>query len=245
MLSDIIHDFEYHSIGPPLPPSNPSALADAAPFDARTTARFTKFLDSPQPPQPRLYRLTFLGVLSTSKSFMEVFTNERDGLWKALLMQLDTHMAVINFYARSHQVPWHEALINYFDKIGDAGEDSAPFRTAVWPADVPTHPLGLDDNIFQGEHPHVFYLRLNGRKGRNRVASGSRKDQMIINIAESVYDERSWPKAAPPTWPANRKYVDHLQNVRNATIGIPANQADDFLRCGSCNKTLLISPAPI
>lgn len=239
LLSDIIQDFEHNTIGPPLPRTGCLALAGAVPFGARTNTRFTKFLNSPQPSQPRLHRLMFMGVLSTSKSFMEVFETERDSLWESLLTQLDTHVAVLTFYARSRRLPWRAALINYFDKIGDAGPDSAPFRSGVWPGDVPGHPLGLSDDIFQDEHPHTFFLRLDGGADQNMVVSGSRKNQPMINIDQSILDRRTWPKTAPPTWPVNRKYPDHPQNVRNATIGIPANQGDDFLRCGGCDQTFV------
>ncbi|KFY18686.1 hypothetical protein V493_08421 [Pseudogymnoascus sp. VKM F-4281 (FW-2241)] len=237
LLSDIVQDFEHSSIGPPTPQVSRLALADAAPFDARTNTRFTQFLTSST--QPRLYILLSLGVLSTSRTFMGVFEHERDGLWKALLTELETYMGFVTFYARSRQLPWREALINYFDKIGDTGPDSAPFRSGVWPSDVPVHPLGLDDDILQGENPHTFYCRLDGGADRNLVSSGSRKNLPIVNIDQSICDRRTWPKATPPTWPANRKYPDHPQNVRNATVGIPASQADDFLRCGICNQTFV------
>ncbi|OBT60725.1 hypothetical protein VE03_09789 [Pseudogymnoascus sp. 23342-1-I1] len=237
VLVEITQDFEYHAIGPPMPRASSSALADAVPFGSRTTARFTRFLNSPQTSQPRLHRLMFLGALSTSNSFMEVFQRERDSLWESLLIQLDKHMTSINFYARSRQVPWSEALIKYFDIIGDTGPDSAPFRSGIWPSDVPVHPLGLDDDIFQGKDAHTFYLRLDGGAGQNLVVSGSRTNQPMINIDGCTFDRRPWPRAAPPTWPPNRTYSDHPQNVRNATVGIPAAQADDFLVCGGCNQS--------
>lgn len=238
-LVEIIQDFEYHSMGPPMPRASSSALADAIPFGSRTTARLARFLSNPQTPQPRLHRLMFLGALSTSNTFMEVFQRERDSLWESLLTHLDTRMAVINFYARSRQIPWHEALIKYFDRIGDTGPDSAPFRSGVWPANVPSHPLGLDDDIFKDKNAHTFYFRLDGGTSQNLVVSGSRVTQPMINIDECAFDRRTWPRAAPPTWPANRTYLDHPQNVRNATVGIPAAQADDFLVCGGCNKTFV------
>lgn len=167
---------------------------------------------------------------------MGVFENERDGIWQALLTELDMHMAVICFYARSRRVLWRETLVNYFNAISDAGPDSAPFRSGVWPADVPIPPLGLSDDIFLDVHPHSFYFRLDGGAGRNLVASGSRANLPMVNIDDSIWDRRTWTKIAPPSWPVNRVYPDHPQNVRNATIGIPANQANDFLRCGGCNK---------
>ncbi|OBT89367.1 hypothetical protein VE02_01397 [Pseudogymnoascus sp. 03VT05] len=201
-LTDIIQDFEYQYVGQPFPRPSTSALADAISFSAGTNTRFTQFLDNPQPAQPRLHRLMYIGALSTSNK----------------------HMAVINFFARSHRLPWKEALIDYFDDIGDTGPDSAPFRNGVWPTGIPVHPLGLDDDIFED---------------MNMVMSGSRKDRPMENIKECVFDRRYWPKTAPPTWPANRTYVGHPQNVRNATAGIPANQADDFLICGYCDRTFV------
>ncbi|ELR09473.1 hypothetical protein GMDG_00655 [Pseudogymnoascus destructans 20631-21] len=237
-LTDIVRDFECQYAGQPFPQAN-SALADAIVFSDRTNTRFTQFLNNSQPPQPRLHRLMYLGALSTSNTFIEVFKNERDGLWKALLIELDKHMAVINFFARSRQLPWKEAIISYFDDISDTGPDSAPFRSGVWPVDVPAHPLGLEDDIFEGVHPHAFYFCLNGGTDRNMVMSGSRKDKPMENIKESAFDRRYWPRTAPPSWPANRTYLDHPQNVRNATAGIPANQADDFLICSDCDETFV------
>ncbi|KFY69934.1 hypothetical protein V499_09610 [Pseudogymnoascus sp. VKM F-103] len=238
-LTDILQDFERQYAAQPLPQTSTSALADAISFSDRTNTRFTQFLNSSQPPQPRLHKLMYLGALSTSNSFIEVFKNERDGLWRALLIELDRHMAVINFFARSRQLPWKETLITYFDDINDTGPDSAPFRSGVWPPDIPAHPLGLDDDIFEGEHPHTFYFCLNGGTDRNLVMSGSRIDKPMENIKESAFDRRYWPKTAPHSWPANRTYLDHPQNVRNATAGIPANQADDFLICGDCDNTFV------
>ncbi|KFY48429.1 hypothetical protein V495_01343 [Pseudogymnoascus sp. VKM F-4514 (FW-929)] len=237
-FSSIIQEFEQHTIGPQFAGSS-SVLAGAVPFNDRTNTRFANFLSEIPPSQTRLHRFMFLGVLSTSRTFMEVFTTARDGFWISLLTELDKHMVVVNFYARSRLLPWREALINYFDRIGDVGPDSAPFRSGAWPAVVPPHPLGLDDNIFQGNHHHTFYLRLDGGTGRNTVVSGSRKNVSMENIDNCIYDARGWPRTAPPTWPANRIYRDHPQNIRNATVGVPAAQANDFLRCGSCRKTFV------
>ncbi|KFY06626.1 hypothetical protein V492_07897 [Pseudogymnoascus sp. VKM F-4246] len=239
LLSGIIQDFEHYTIGPPIPQDPCMNLANAVPFDFRTSIRLADFLTGSQPLQPRLHRLMFLGVLSGSATFMDVFQNEKDRLWRALLTALDPHMATIIFYARSRVLPWRRALINYFDKIGDSGSDSTPFRTGAWPPNIPVHPLGLSDDDFQGEHPHTFYIRLNGGADQSTVASGSRINQPIVNIDESVLDRRTWPKIRPPSWPANRTYPDHPQNVRNATPGIPADQADDFLDCGGCDQNFV------
>ncbi|OBT72190.1 hypothetical protein VF21_10516 [Pseudogymnoascus sp. 05NY08] len=238
-LTDIVQDFEYQYAAQPFPRPSTSALADAISFSARTNTRFTQFLDNAQPAQPRLHRFMYIGALSTSSTFIEAIQHERDGIWKALVILLDKHMAVVNFFARSRRLSWKEALIDYFDDIGDTGPDSAPFRNGVWPTDVAVHPLGLDDDIFEGEHPHTFYLCLNGGTDMNMVMSGSRKDKPMENVKESVFDRRYWPKKAPTSWPANRTYLDHPQNVRNATAGIPANQADNFLICGYCDRTFV------